>query len=175
MGQLISYFLYIAWHWNLPLAFFMIRHEIKGEKKYALRTSGIRKLPKKMDGEPQMLGHASINQPANYYILEKLFDSLSAEVKQTRFVDIGCGMGRVLAVAACKGFIKLSGIDIVQEFVDQASRMLNPMNVAGVPKLTSVCRKQANLRYQPIPGLFFFSIHSTKPSWSLWPFAPRSI
>jgi len=40
------------------------------------------------------------------------------------FLDIGCGKGRAMAVAAHYGFKKISGIDISKEFVDETRENL---------------------------------------------------
>jgi SAM-dependent methyltransferase len=106
----LQYFAYLAWHWNLRLAFFVIYHEIKGERKYKVQTVGIDTLKKSVHAND--LVHANVYQPVNFHIAEKLFSTLTDADKQTAFVDVGCGKGRVLAMAAYHGFAQVYGFDI---------------------------------------------------------------
>ena len=36
----IKYFAYLAWNWNIPIAWRIIREEIRGEKKYGIQSTG---------------------------------------------------------------------------------------------------------------------------------------
>src|ERR1700710_2266387 len=114
----IKYFLYLAWHWNLRLAIFIIRHEIKGEKKYGISTIGIDDLRKTIPDH--VLIHASVYQPINYYIAEELFDQLVLEDIQGALLDLGCGKGRVLAIAAAYGFKEIIGVDFSPALCEDA-------------------------------------------------------
>jgi len=98
----LQYFFYLAWYWNIRLAFFVLYYEIKGEKKYNLKTVGIDDLKKSL--HPDDLVHASVYQPINFYTAETLFSTLTPADKQTALLDVGCGKGRVLAMAAHHGF-----------------------------------------------------------------------
>ena len=107
----LKYFFYIAWHWNPFIAFHIVYHEIKGEKQYGINTIGIDNL-ESLDSH--QLDHATIYMPAIYSMLEVVF----AKTNITRFshlLDIGCGKGRAICVAAAKGCKKVSGIDFSKE------------------------------------------------------------
>lgn len=107
--RFIKYFFYLAWHWDIRLAFFIIKNERKGEKKYGIVTTGIDDLKSTIPKE--VLVHASVYQPINYFIAEHLFDQTTYEDLQGSLLDLGCGKGRVLAVAAAYGFKQIIGVD----------------------------------------------------------------
>lgn len=99
------------------LAVFVLYYEIRGERKYKLDTSGVEMLD-----DLEELGvdtsHASIYQPLNYFILEKLMNATGK--LDGAFVDLGCGKGRVLAVAAFYGFEEIIGVDFSKTLCDDA-------------------------------------------------------
>lgn len=105
----IRYFLYLAWHWDLELAWFIIRREIAGEKKYGIRTIGTHYLGDAISSEAK--AQATQYEPVNYYTAEWLMDHVTEKEKQTGFLDVGCGKGRMLAVAAAYGFKEITGVE----------------------------------------------------------------
>lgn len=106
----IQYFFFIARHWDVRLAAFVLYHEIKGEHKYNTRSTGIDELRSSLT--EQDLQHASIYQPVSFYIAELLFQQLPYHVLHTAFLDAGCGKGRTMAMAAYHGFKQVEGIDL---------------------------------------------------------------
>jgi SAM-dependent methyltransferase len=104
------YFIYIGWNWNFRLALFILINEIRGEHQYQLRTSGIDHLTGVLSQD--QLAHASIYQPVNFFTAEQLFQQLQPDDYRTGFVDAGCGKGRVMAMAAQKGFRNIYAFDI---------------------------------------------------------------
>jgi 16S rRNA G966 N2-methylase RsmD len=119
----IKYFFYLAWNWNIPIAVFIIYHEIKGEKKYRIHTSGYDEL-KHLQEKGIDLSHSTIYMPANYYMLEKMMSEINKLTHTKTFLDIGCGKGRAMAVAAHHGFKKITGIDISKKFVEETRQNL---------------------------------------------------
>lgn len=109
----IRYWFFITTNWNLPLAFFSIYHEIKGEKKYNLNTIELDRL-KNITVKSKNINHASIYQACNFYVLEKGFDYLCGINANNNITDFGCGKGRVLVVAAYYGFKNITGIDFAK-------------------------------------------------------------
>jgi SAM-dependent methyltransferase len=107
----LKYFFYIAWNWNIIIAFYIIFHEIKGEKKYGINTIGIDNLD---ELESKHLDNATIYMPAVYSMLEMIFDKIKVG-NITHLLDIGCGKGRAICVAAAKGCKKVSGVDFSKE------------------------------------------------------------
>jgi SAM-dependent methyltransferase len=53
-----------------------------------------------------------VYQPINFYIAEKLFSTLTQAEKQSALLDVGCGKGRVLAMAAHHGFRRVYGVEL---------------------------------------------------------------
>jgi len=121
----IKYFFYLAWHWNIPIAWHIIRQEIKGEKKYGLNTTGADEL-KQLGKKGIDISHATIYMPVSYELLEDIFEQSGAGNRQpfNHFLDIGCGKGRALCVAAHKGFTQVTGIDFSKTLCESAKANL---------------------------------------------------
>src|ERR1700712_4104808 len=101
----------------------MIKSEIKGEKKYGINTTGADEL-KQLEKKGIDIEHATIYMPVNYPILEELFDKINISTCK-HFIDIGCGKGRALCVAAQYRCKKVTGIDFSKEFCAAATKNLN--------------------------------------------------
>jgi SAM-dependent methyltransferase len=97
------------------LAAFIIYHEIRGERKYKLHTTGYDEL-NNLKKQGIDTAHATMYMPANYYILEKLLSKLKEFTNNDCLLDIGCGKGRVLIVAAHFSFKKIIGIELSNQF-----------------------------------------------------------
>lgn len=113
----IQYFFFIARHWDVRLAVFVLYHEIKGEHKYNTRSTGIDPLTSSLSAND--LQHASIYQPVSFYIAELLFHQLPYHAFQSGFLDAGCGKGRAMAMAAYHGFTQVEGFDLSASMVAQ--------------------------------------------------------
>lgn len=123
--EYLTYFRFIYKHWDLRLALFTIWHEVIGEKKYGIDTTGTEQLWQ-YDIDDDDLSESEAYQPSSYYILEKVLEALPSEASQGRLYDFGCGKGRALAVAMAYGFKKLTGIEIIYELAkDAESNILN--------------------------------------------------
>ncbi|MEO6489492.1 MAG: class I SAM-dependent methyltransferase [Ferruginibacter sp.] len=116
---LIQYFFYLAINWNLPIAIHIIWNEFRGEKKYGINTTGsdqLHSLKKKgID-----TSHATIYMPAGYDMLETIFTEIK-KFNLNHFLDVGCGKGRAMCVAAHYNFVKLTGIDFSGSLCESAS------------------------------------------------------
>ena len=112
------YFFYLASNWNIRIAAHIIRNEIKGEKKYGIDSTGADELgsleEKGIDTE-----HATIYMPVSYDVIEDIFQQYKP-ADSKHFIDIGCGKGRAMCVAAQLGAGKVTGIDFSKEFCDQS-------------------------------------------------------
>lgn len=117
----LLYFIYLGWHWGLNLAFFIIRHEIRGERKYGIRTIGTDNLAREVSEEDRE--HVAMYEPVNYYTATWLFDHLQSTDLHTTLLDVGCGKGRVLAMGAAYGFRTLAGIDLSPRLCASATEM----------------------------------------------------
>jgi SAM-dependent methyltransferase len=145
----ISYFFYVAVNWSPWLAFFVLYHDIKGAFKYGISTFypvALSKL-KIINGDT---GKASPYEAANYYLLEKLFTAFRKISNAGSLIDLGCGKGRVLVVAAYFGFTNITGIDFATELCEEAS--------ANMKKL-----------YQKFPGVKWKVINDNVTSYNIAP------
>ena len=122
--QHIKYFLYIASNWGIRIAFFTLRQEIKGEKKYGINSTSANDLAE-FQIKGNQLSHATEYMPVNYFTIEHVLDHLPENARQGTFLDIGCGKGRALCVAAAYGFTKLYGIDFARQLIEQAEKNLS--------------------------------------------------
>ena len=123
----IRYFLYLAYNWNMRIARHIIKHEIKGENKYGIDSTGADELGA-LDRRGVDISHATMYMPASYDLLEAVFNRLKNE-KLSHFIDIGCGKGRTMAVAAYHGFNKVSGIDFSKELCRAAVENLEKVKL----------------------------------------------
>lgn len=115
--------MYIATNWGLQIALFTLRREWEGETKYGINTTTFSDLSRfKITGN--QLAHATEYMPVNYYTIEHLFTHLPKQARQGSLLDIGCGKGRAMCVAASYGFQKVIGIDFAKEMIDAAEKNL---------------------------------------------------
>lgn len=115
----IQYFLYIAVNWGLRIALFTLKEELKGERKYRINSTSYSKLSRyQLTGN--QLAHATEYMPVNYFTLEQLFHHLPHDARKGIFLDIGCGKGRAMCVAAAAGFKQVAGIDFAKQLIDAA-------------------------------------------------------
>ncbi len=118
----IKYFFYLVRNWDLSIARHIISREIKGEKKYGIYTTGADDL-EELEEKGIDIEHSNIYMPASYDLLEDVFAKTKVSVFK-HLLDIGCGKGRVLCVAAHLGVKKVSGIDFSKEFCREATKNL---------------------------------------------------
>lgn len=115
----VLYFFYIGWHWGIEMACFIVWHEIRGEKKYGIRTIGTYDLSADVPAEDRE--NATMYEPVNYYTATWLFDHLQSTDLKTTLLDVGCGKGRILAIGAAYGFRELTGIDLSPRLCQDAT------------------------------------------------------
>lgn len=149
-------FSFIAFNWNVRLAWFTVYHEIRGEKKYGLDTSKIVDV-KKLSIKGNNIQHAELYQGANYYLLEKVFDHLQTIEANQSILDLGCGKGRVLAVAAYYGFRKITGVEFAKELCEVARKNIIPVQQKFPDKIFNVIHANAvNHKIEYDTNVFFF-------------------
>ena len=131
----IKYFFYISFNWNIRIATRIIRAEIKGEKKYGIDTTGADEL-KDLDELGVDISHATIYMPVSYELLEEVFTQLTNQPinQSNHFLDIGCGKGRAMCVAAHNGFSIITGIDLSKKLCEAAKQncALTKQKIPGV-------------------------------------------
>ena len=149
-------FTFISFNWNIPLAWFTIYHEIRGEKKYHLNTSKIED-PKKLTAKGDNVIHAELYQGANYFLLEKVFEHLQTIGVNNHLLDFGCGKGRVLAVAAYYGFKKITGVEFAKELCERARKNITPVQQQFPATIFNVIHANAvDHKIENDTNVFFF-------------------
>lgn len=114
-----NYFNFVRRNWSLRLALFTIYHEIRGERKYKINTTGYDNL-QHLEVRSDNKKAAYIYQPVNYYVAEKAFDYVAGQIERPVLVDFGCGRGRILAIAAYFGFKQITGVEFAHELCKEA-------------------------------------------------------
>ena len=67
----IKYFFFLFINWDVKIAWYMIKQEIKGEKKYGINTTGADELHN-LEKQGIDISHATIYMPVSYSLLEDL-------------------------------------------------------------------------------------------------------
>jgi SAM-dependent methyltransferase len=119
--QYILFFFYTAFNWNPWLAFFILYHDIRGAKKYGLRRTFTPVKLTRLTITSADISKSSPYEAVNYFILEKLLTAFRRLSSSTSIIDLGCGKGRVMVVAAYFGFTHITGIDFASELCEEAS------------------------------------------------------
>lgn len=118
--KFIRYFFYLALNWNIRIAVHILKQELRGEKKYGINSTGADDL-QGLEKAGIDISHATVYMPASYDLLELLFKKINLpEVKH--FIDLGCGKGRALCVAAAMGAKKLTGVEFSKDLYLDAKR-----------------------------------------------------
>ncbi len=119
MWKYISHFFYVAINWNIWMAFFMVIDNIRGSIKYGSNTL----IPVELKNLTITSGDvkkASRYEAVSFYMLEQLFIAFRKIRGETSIIDLGCGKGRMMMVAAHYGFVNITGIDFAKEVCEQA-------------------------------------------------------
>lgn len=108
----------------------MLYHDIRGAVRYGLRKSFAPVPLKYLTIKGADISMSSPYEAVNYYMLEKLLSTFRKLSPETSIIDLGCGKGRVMVVAAHYGFKRLIGIDFAKELCEEAG--LNMERTKGV-------------------------------------------
>jgi ribosomal protein L11 methylase PrmA len=149
-------FFYVAFNWNLPLAFFITWHEIKRGPKYKINTIK----PESLDDLTITEGDKSKSSPyeaLNYFILENLFDAFCKFFPDEKnIVDVGCGKGRIMVVAAHYGFKNITGVDFAKELCKAAEKNIHKIKTKFPNSVFKIyCNDILNYSITPTDKVFF--------------------
>lgn len=153
--EYIKLFWYFAANWNPRLALFMIRQEIKGEKKYRLDTTAPIELANLTipNGD---VSKSSRYEAVNFFILEALLQKIKTIDNFTSFSDLGCGKGRTLVVAAHYGFTRLKGVDFAKEVCEEAKQNMQKAKlIFPAINYQIICDNVLNYSIEPHESVFF--------------------
>jgi SAM-dependent methyltransferase len=101
----------------------MIKQELRGEKKYGINSTGADEL-EKLDEMGIDVSHATIYMPVSFNLMEEILQQLVL-TPHNHFLDLGCGKGRALCMAAHYGFKRVTGLDISKDLCDMAKKNLS--------------------------------------------------
>jgi len=142
-----KYFLFLGWNWDWKIAAHILKEEKRGETKYQLESTGFHNLTR-LKKQAEELEHSTIYMPASFDLLDLCLSEIDLPNSQ-HFLDIGCGMGRAMAVAAHFGAKKITGIDVAKNLIAVAKKNLAVLENAN-PDLEIRCQLQ-NAYYYDIP------------------------
>jgi SAM-dependent methyltransferase len=114
-----AYYKFLQKNWDNAFAEAIIKTEMAGEEKYNIISTGTNHL-KDLKKTGVDITHASIYMPVPYNLLELFFKQTNLSDCR-HFLDIGCGKGRALCVAAFFGIKKISGIDFSKSLCKAAA------------------------------------------------------
>lgn len=153
----LKYFFFVWRNWNLRLALFTLKHELRGERKYGIKTVGYDTLTSQKVLSEKNKKHAYIYQPVNYYAAEKAFSFLIENKAEGAVVDFGCGMGRMLAIAAHFGFKTIRGVEFAPALCEVATANAGK-TIERFPdaEITVICNDAAQYEVREDEGIFVF-------------------
>ncbi len=152
----LKYFFFILKNWGISLAAFTLYHEIRGEKKYGIKTTGFNNLSK-LKVESANKRSAFIYQPVNYYMAEKAFGYLTSLNPEGYLVDFGSGKGRIMTIAAHFGFKKITGVEFAPELCKAAApNMESAMEQFPDAELNVLCMDAAIYPVKDADSIFIF-------------------
>lgn len=113
-------------------------------------------LVKDMDISPKDRQHAEKYKPTRARYFQQLMKSLRPNTEQV-FVDVGCGKGRILILAALYGFQKIRGIEISPSLSNIADRNIRAFKARGreSKEIEVHCRSILNYEFQHDETFFF--------------------
>lgn len=131
-----------------PLAHFkLIYSELLYEKRFNLKTAGFKK------SNSNDYFHY---QGAAYSVLFRVLKELRSLGKVFSFVDLGCGMGRVLFVAEYLGYNELKGVELDLELIKQAEANLKRYPFKRVESTFEFILNNAlSYNYSNNPNIYF--------------------
>lgn len=129
MRRLKKYLQYAGYffRYNPLLAICLLYDEIKGERKYGIDTSGVEEPPVSRELDDKLNSYAYM--PSNFVLLERLFRKSILFIPASSFMDLGCGKGRVLAVAAAFGYDQLYGVELSNEYCQMTCQLLTNLAI----------------------------------------------
>jgi predicted RNA methylase len=158
----IDYFFYVSFYWNPWLATFIIFHEIKRGSKYGINTVKPEKLHK-LSVKAGDISKGSPYEAVSYYLLEKLLSAFRKFSDSKSIIDLGCGKGRVMVVAAYFGFTSITGVDFAKELCEEAeANMIKVQKKFTDLKWKVICNDVLNYDISPDDCVFFMFNPFTK-------------
>jgi len=134
----------------------MLYHDVRGAFKYGLRKTFAPVALKYLTIEGADIARSSPYEAVNYYMLEKLLKRFRHLSPLTSIVDLGCGKGRVMVVAAHLGFKKLIGIDFAKELCEEANENMRKAKASiNDIEWKIVCGHVLDYTIQPHDAVFF--------------------
>jgi SAM-dependent methyltransferase len=118
INKFTKYYNYLLKNWNKSIANYIIKAEKLGEEKYGIDCIGIDTL-RNLKKQGIDTGHSNLYMPVPYNILEHFFEAVQL-TNFKHFLDIGCGKGRAMCVAAHYGVKKITGVDFSKQLINEA-------------------------------------------------------
>ncbi|HEU4472303.1 MAG TPA: class I SAM-dependent methyltransferase [Flavisolibacter sp.] len=183
----MSYLSYLRFfRFNPLLGLLCLYDEMRGERKFGLHTTGFQKAAG--TAVHPAAAHAYGYMPSNYVLLQRLFTEINRYPHNRCMLDMGCGKGRAMIVAAAAGFEQISGIELDPALCEEALELIK-QKAASFPhtSFTLTCgdaaahrideRLQVLFLYNPfmetimravVSNIFESLRHSPRPFWVIY-------
>lgn len=143
-----SYFFYF-FQYSPVLAFQLLMDEVKGERKYKLNTVGFDRI---------YASTAYSYMPSNYILLEELFTELNRYSHNGTFLDLGCGKGRAMMVAAHYNFKRIVGVELEKKYCYAIAADIPNIEKERGCKIDVICMDAGDYKIpDDIQTIFFYN------------------
>jgi SAM-dependent methyltransferase len=100
------------------------------DAKYGTDTAG--KIPLwRLDVKSKNTRYGGGYQPMSAEVFRSCFRRIEVDHSSCGFVDLGCGKGRTLIIAAELGFARVIGVEFARELADVAKHNLQKLNIGN--------------------------------------------
>src|SRR5437764_1009896 len=123
MSFISNYIRYVSYFFRYHpiLALCLLYDEVKGERRYQLKTTGFEKVnPLKVSSAYDSYSY----MPSNYVLLEKALKEVNRYQHNHTFLDLGSGKGRAIMVAAWFNFQRIIGVEVNKDYCDYTQKQI---------------------------------------------------
>lgn len=154
--QYLNYFYQSIKNRGFLFTFQLLWNEWRWEKKLGVSTLEIENLEKLNLAGLKNSSAFHHYQGASYFILNEIFKKIPIEYKNQRFIDLGCGKGRVLIMAHLNGMEKLTGVDIAKELLQKTNSNIELLKRKKITIKAELIQADAGLFiFPPDTGILF--------------------
>ncbi|MEY4386323.1 MAG: hypothetical protein RLY20_1606 [Verrucomicrobiota bacterium] len=115
------------------------------DRRYRVKTSGFIVL-NQTSFNPERLRDATQYGPTNGWAVRRIFKRLNLP-RESRFCDVGSGLGRICILAAEYGFAKTTGVELAAEFCEVAQANIATCRLPPAQRATIEIRQMDALDY----------------------------
>ena len=107
---------------NPLLGLLCLYDEVRGERRFGLQTTGVEK--PRTDRPNAAVRYAYSYMPVNFVLMDRLLNEMKRHAHNGTFLDLGCGKGRAMILAAHAGFEQVAGVELMETHCADARRQI---------------------------------------------------